>query len=136
MTDPVWIEARDALILHDRLLALHGGASGVRDGGLLDSALARPRQHAAYGEAPDIVRLAALYTAGVVRNHPFVDGNKRLGFLLGVLFLELNGHAFAARQEDAANAVIALASGRMDEDGYAAFLRANAGPTPPQARRG
>lgn len=123
--DLVWIEAREALILHDRLLALHGGPPGVRDEGLLHSALARPRQHAAYGEDTDVILLAALLTAAILRNHPFVDGNKRTGFVLGVLFLELNGHAFAASQEDAAAAVLALAAGRMDERAYAAFLAAN-----------
>jgi len=121
-----WIEASDALIIHDRLLALHGGAKGVRDAGLLHSALARPQQHAADAHALDIVFLAALYTAGIVKHHPFVDGNKRTGFVLGILFLALNGRAFKAREEDAANAVIALASGEMDEQAYAAFLNANA----------
>jgi death-on-curing protein len=130
MIEPTWIDEHEALILHDRLLALHGGAAGVRDDGLLKSALARPRQHAAYGDASDIMHLAALYTAGVVRNHPFVDGNKRTGFVLGVLFLELNGFAFTASQEDAANAVLALAAGEMSEQDYAAFLRANAAASP------
>jgi death-on-curing protein len=123
-----WIDEREALILHDRLLALHGGASGVRDVGLLKSALARPQQHAAYADAPDPVHLAAVYTAGILKNHPFIDGNKRTGFVLGVLFLELNGYRFAATQEDAANAVLALATGQMDEQSYAAFLAVNAAP--------
>jgi death-on-curing protein len=125
MKTPLWLDERDALALHDRLLALHGGAQGVRDHGLLASALARPQQHFAYAEDTDIADLAALYTAGVVRNHPFVDGNKRTGFVLGILFLELNGFAFHAREEDAAQAVIAMAAGKMDESAYAAFLKAN-----------
>jgi death-on-curing protein len=125
----VWLDERDALVLHDRLLALHGGAPGVRDAGLLASALARPRHHAAYGDDPDIILLAALYTTGIVRNHPFVDGNKRTGFVLGIVFLELNGHIFTASEEEAARAVIALASGAIDESGYAVFLRDNARPT-------
>ncbi|MCW5976537.1 MAG: type II toxin-antitoxin system death-on-curing family toxin [Bryobacteraceae bacterium] len=124
MKKPVWIEERDALALHDRLLALHGGAPGVRDDALLQSALARPRQFVAYAKKADV--MAALYTAGIVRNHPFVDGNKRTGFLAGILFLELNGHRFAAREEDAAHAVLALASGVLDERDYADFLRAHA----------
>lgn len=124
MKQPVWVDERDALFLHDRLLALHGGSSGVRDEGLLQSALARPRQHVAYGK-PDIVSLAAIYTAGIVRNHPFVDGNKRTGFVVGVLFLELNGYAFSAPEEEAAQAVIALAAGQFDEGGYTAFLEAH-----------
>jgi death-on-curing protein len=121
----VWIDERDALILHDRLLALHGGPAGVRDLTLLKSALARPQQFLAYGESPDIVILAAAYTAGIVRNHPFVDGNKRTGFLLGVLFLELNGYGFIASEEDAANAVTQLAAGTLNEDEYGTFLREN-----------
>lgn len=125
MTAFVWIDERDTLILHDRLLGVHGGASGVRDAGLLKSALARPQQYAAYADPLDPVHLAAVYTAGIVKNHPFIDGNKRTGFVLGVLFLELNGYRFTAAQEDAANAVLALAAGQMDELGYAAFLTAN-----------
>src|SRR5690348_16526162 len=113
MKDPVWLDERDALVLHDRLLALHGGAAGVRDPALLASALARPRQYFAYGDKPDLVHMAALYTAGIVSNHPF-DGNKRTGFVMGVLFLELNGYVFLANEEAAARAVIALASGATD----------------------
>ena len=126
MTEPVWIEERDALALHDRLLALHGGAAGVRDVALLQSALARPRQVAAYARTPGIIDMAAAYTAGIVRNHPFIDGNKRTGFVVGVLFLELNGYRFTASEEDAAQAVLGLAAGTLDEQGYAVFLRANA----------
>jgi death on curing protein len=124
--EPVWIDERDALALHDRLLALHGGAVGLRDDGLLKSALARPRQHFAYAESPDIVDMAAAYTCGIVRNHPFVDGNKRTGFVVGVLFLELNGYHFNASEENAAQVVLELASGNLDEGGCIAFLRAHA----------
>lgn len=112
--------------LHDRLLALHGGAAGLRDDALLKSALARPQQHQAYGGSPDIIDLAAIYTSGIVHNHPFIDGNKRTGFVVGILFLELNGYRFNASQEDAAQAVLALAAGTLDEGGYGAFVRANA----------
>jgi len=94
--EPLWVEERDVIAIHDPLLALHGGAAGLRDRGLLESALARPRQHHAYAAKPDIVAMAALYTAGIVRNHPFVDGNKRTGFVIGVLFLELDGFDFKA----------------------------------------
>lgn len=125
MSEPLWIDQGQALVIHDRLLVLHGGSPGIRDVGLLQSALARPRQHAAYAGAPEIVDLAAIFTAGIVKNHPFVDGNKRTGFVLGVLFLELNGYHFTATQEDAANAVLALAAGEVDDRGYAAFLAAN-----------
>jgi death-on-curing protein len=123
--EPVWIERRDVLAIHDRLLALHGGAAGLRDRGLLESALARPRQHHAYAGSPDTIEMAALYTAGVVRNHPFVDGNKRTGFVIGVLFLELNGFEFRASEEDATQAVMSLAAATLDEAGYSAWLREN-----------
>ena len=126
MKEPVWLEERDALVLHDRLLALHGGTPGVRDDALLQSALARPRQHFAYAKDVNVIDMAAAYTAGIVRNHPFVDGNKRTGFVVGILFLELNGYRFTAPEEDATEAVMALAAGTLDESGYAVFLRANA----------
>jgi len=122
---PLWIEVHDALAIHDRLIALHGGATGTRDLGLLESALARPRQHHVYADMPDVVEMAALYAAGIVRNHPFVDGNKRTGFVLGVLFLELHGFAFTASEEDATQAVMGLASGALEEAGYTAWLREN-----------
>jgi death-on-curing protein len=123
--EPVWLEERDALAIHDRLLADHGGLQGLRDEGLLQSALARARQHHAYADSPDVVEMAALYTAGLVRNHPFVDGNKRAGFVVGILFLELNGSRFLASEEDATQAVLSLASGTLDEVAYTAWLRAN-----------
>ena len=125
MKNPVWIDERDALILHNRLLALHGGAGGLRDDGLLKSALARPQQHFAYAESADIIAMAAAYTAGIVRNHPFMDGNKRTGFVVGILFLELNGYRFTASEEDAAKAVMQLAAGDLNETGYSAFLHGN-----------
>jgi death on curing protein len=125
VTEPVWIEERVALAIHDRLLALDGGASGVRDHGLLESALARPRQLHAYGGKPHITDVAAAYTAGIVRNHPFLDGNKRTGFVVGVLFLEMNGYRFNASEEACAQAVLSLAAGDLDESAYAAWMRAS-----------
>ena len=125
MRQPVWIDEREVLALHDRLLALHGGAAGLRDGGLLKSALARPQQHFTYTEAPDMIDMATLYTAGIVRNHPFIDGNKRTGFVVGILFLELNGYRFTASEADAAQAVLELASSTFEEADYASFLRDN-----------
>lgn len=125
MTEPVWIDERDALVLHDRLLVLHGGASGVRDETLLKSALARAQQHYAYAESVDVVDMAAVYMAGIVRNHPFIDGNKRTGFVIGVLFLELNGYRFTASEEDATQAVLALASGALTEAELAGWIRIN-----------
>jgi death-on-curing protein len=125
VTEPIWIDERDVLILHDRLLTLHGGAAGLRDEGLLKSALARPQQHRAYSESADLIDLAAAFTGGIVRNHPFIDGNKRTGFVIGILLLELNGYRFTATEEDAAKAVLELAAGTLDETAYRAFLRAN-----------
>ena len=125
MGEPVWIDERDALALHDRILALDGGPSGLRDTGLLQSALARPRQLAAYGNSPDIVDMAVAYMAGIVRNHPFFDGNKRTGFVVGILFLEMNGYRFTATEEDAAQAVMNLAAGTLDEAALALWMRAN-----------
>jgi death-on-curing protein len=122
----LWIEERDALAIHDRLLALHGGLIGLRDRGLLESALARPRQHYSYAKTSNILDMSALYTAALVRNHPFVDGNKRTGFVIGILFLELNGFEFKASEEDATQAVMALAAGTLDEAGYTVWLRENA----------
>jgi death on curing protein len=128
--EPVWIDERDTLALHDRLLALDGGATGIRSIGLLQSALARPRQLYAYGNAPDTVDMAAAYIVGIVRNHPFVDGNKRIAFVVGVLFLEINAFRFTASEEDATQAVLGLAAGTLRETAFARWLRANVSPTP------
>jgi len=124
--EPAWLDQRDALALHEKLILLHGGAPGIRDEGLLRPALARPQQMLAYAERPDLVAMAAAYTVGIVQNHPFVDGNKRVGFVLGVLFLEINGFTFSASEEEAAQAVIGLAAGEIDEFAYVSFLRTNA----------
>ena len=125
MSGPVWIEEREALALHDRLLGLDGGAVGVHDPDLLKSALARPQQIYAYGDKPDIIDMAAAYTVGIIRNHPFVDGNKRTGFIVGVLFLEMNGYRFTAPEEGSAEAVLSLAAGTLDETGFSAWMRGN-----------
>lgn len=129
MKESVWIDERDTLAIHERLLALHGGAEGMRDHALLKSALARPRQHYTYTDEPDIIAMAGLYTAGIVRSHPFVDGNKRTGFVLGILFLELNDYRFSASEEEAAQAIWALAAGTLEEEGFTDFLRTNASPS-------
>jgi len=123
--EPIWVDERDARTLHAKLLSLHGGAGGLRDAGLLASALPRPKQQLAYADTPDLIAMAAAYTAAIVKNHPFVDGNKRVGFVVGVLFLEINGYSFKASEEKAAQAVIALAAGELDEHGYAQFLEQN-----------
>lgn len=123
---PIWLDERDVLAVQDRLLAQHGGAPGLRDRGLLESALARPRRHHAYAENVNVVELAALYTIAIVQNHPFVDGNKRAGFVAGILFLELDGFDFGATEEEVIRAVLALAAGDLNEVGYATWLRSNA----------
>lgn len=115
----------DARTIHERVLMVHGGAAGVRDLGALSSAMARARQRSRYDRDADIADLAGAYTYGVVRDHPFVDGNKRTGFVLGVLFLELNGGGFHADEATAAQAVIDLAAGALGEVAYAQFLREN-----------
>ena len=124
MSEPICIEEDLVLAIHDRQLVEHGGADGVRDESLLRPALGRPLNHIAYASS-DIVELASKYTAGIVQNHPFVDGNKRTAFVVGVLFLELNGYRFRASEEVAAQAVLELAAGRIDEKGYCEFLRSN-----------
>lgn len=124
MSEPIWIEDELVFAIHDRQLAEHGGAEGLRDESLLHSALGRPLNHCAYSSA-DIVELAAKYTAGIIQSHPFIDGNKRTGFVVGVLFLELNGYRFTASEAAAAQAVLELAAGTIDESGFCDFLRAN-----------
>ena len=110
------------VLLHDESLAQHGGASGLRDTGLLESALARPLNQAAYGE-PDVAQLAAAYGFGLAQNHPFVDGNKRAAFLSLGMFLGLNGWRLKATQAEATLAIFGLAAGEVDETTFAAWLR-------------
>ncbi len=122
--DPVWLEVAVVLAMHGRLLAEHGGAQGLRDSSLLESALGRPRQLLAYGE-PDICELAAAYASGIVRNHPFVDGNKRTAFVAAYVFLASNGLRLVATEVDAAQVVTLLAAGEIDEITFSAWLRNN-----------
>lgn len=130
MQEPEWVSRLVLIAGHEELLAAHGGAAGLRDEGLLDSALARPHQLLAYGK-PDLFELAAAYASGIVRNHPFVDGNKRASFLAAALFLESNGQRLTAAEAEAAAAVFALAAGRIPEEGFAAWLRDNCEPAKP-----
>lgn len=124
MKEPHWFSREECLALHDMMLADYGGMSGVRDDNMLESALAKPRQLFAYG-TPTLAEMAAAYAAGVVKNHPFIDGNKRTGFMLGAAFLERNGHEFFATEVDATLKTLALAAGEMDERAYAAWLAEN-----------
>lgn len=122
LPEPVWIDAAVALAVHDRQLAEHGGPAGVRDPAMLESALARPRNLWSYGETDGCV-LAAAYAGGIVRNHPFIDGNKRTGWVLVRLFLRLNGVAIAFPPEDAVRTMWALAAGDLDEAALADWFR-------------
>ena len=118
----VWIDPAVVLAVHEEQLAEHGGAAGVRDAGLLESALARPRNLAHYGE-PDLCELAAAYAFGLARNHPFIDGNKRSAFVATELFLVVNGWQLVASDADCVLIMLSLASGEIDEPTFAAWLR-------------
>jgi death-on-curing protein len=124
MKEPEWIEKETVLCLHEQSLHEHGGSAGIRDESLLDSALGKPQNLFAYGQ-PNIFDLAASYAYGLVKNHPFFDGNKRTGFVTAVLMLELNGFQFTAEEADAAVRTLALAAGEMSESGYAAWMESN-----------
>ena len=121
-----WIDRLALELLHDESLAEHGGASGLRDEGLLESALARPLNLAVYGQA-DVADLAAAYGVGLAKNHPFVDGNKRVAFLAVGLFLALNGWRLVASQADATLTLLAVATGEIDEATFARWLREHSG---------
>jgi death-on-curing protein len=122
MTEWVWIDPAVVLAVHEEQLAEHGGSSGVRDVGLLESTLARPMNLAAYGE-PDVAELAASYSFGIARNHPFVDGNKRTAFVSVELFLRLNGYRLSADDSACVLTMLAVAAGEMDEANFADWLR-------------
>ena len=120
--DWIWVAEAVAKAAHAEQLAEHGGGEGVRDEGLLDSAMARPRNAAAYGE-PDAVELAAAYAFGIARNHPFVDGNKRTAAVVSETFLALNGYRLEASDAELVVAFLALAAGELSEDELADWLR-------------
>jgi death-on-curing protein len=123
VSEPRWVGKPALLVLHDRTLALHGGASGLRDEGLLDSALARPANRFQYDGQDDLCALAAVYLVGLVANHPFVDDNKRIAFLAAGLFLRLNGLKLRVDQAEAARTVLRVAGGARDEAALAERLR-------------
>jgi death on curing protein len=122
--EPEWVLRETVLTLHEQSLAQFGGSAGMRDEGLLDSALGRPQNLFAYRK-PTLFELAASYAFGLAKNHPFIDGNKRIAFVTAVLFLELNGQRFQAEEADATVRTLALAAGAMDEAEYATWLKAN-----------
>jgi len=121
-TEPVWLDKAVVLAIHDRQLAEHGGPSGIRDEGMLDSALLRPINQWAYG-VDDLCRLGAAYAFGLARNHPFTDGNKRTAWILARLFLARNGVGLVFDPLDAIQTVLALAAGDLSEDDLADWLR-------------
>jgi death-on-curing protein len=132
--EPAWIDAADCLAFHEEMLARFGGLGGIRDRGLLDSALNRPIHLFAYGK-PDLFALATAYAAGIIKNHPFLDGNKRAGFMAAALFLEVNDLEFSAPEEEVVLQTVALAAGDIREKNYAAWLKASCKPRPRGKKR-
>jgi len=127
--EPVWLRKDVLLAVHERLLAEHGGSSGIRDEGLLDSALGRAQNLFAYGKKT-VFELAAGYACGIIKNHPFVDGNKRTGFMAAYLFLARNGCEFTAEESSVVRQTLAVAEGNLSETQYATWLSQNSKPTP------
>jgi death-on-curing protein len=124
MKEPLWVLREVVFALQERLLAEFGGSAGIRDNGLFDSALARPKNLYAYGKH-SLYELAASYAFGLIKNHPFFDGNKRVGFTVAVVFLEINGKHFEASEAEAAIQTLALAAGELSEAKYSAWLETN-----------
>ena len=127
MNQWVWIEESVVWAVHEAQLAEHGGSAGVRDAGLLQSALARPLNLVAYG-APDAATLAAAYGFGIARNHPFIDGNKRTAFVCAELFLALNGFSLLAQDSECVSTMLALAAGELAESDFAAWIKTHLSP--------
>jgi death on curing protein len=125
VTEPQWVPLAVVMAIHEAQLAEHGGGIGVREQGLLESALARPLQIYAYAEDPDLVTLAAAYAFGIAKNHAFVDGNKRTGWVVCAVFLELNGRRVTTTQADVVTTMLAVASGGVRENEFAAWLGQN-----------
>ena len=131
MSDPRWLRLEVVLAVHEQQIAEHGGAPGLRDRGLLESALARPQEKAAYGE-PDLADLAAAYAFGIARNHPFVDGNKRVAFVALELFLRINGLELVADDAACLAVMLDLAAGELEEEALAEWIRARLARRSPQ----
>lgn len=125
MTPPEWLEVEVVLAVHDETLAIDGGASGLREAGLLESALERPKNRYFYDGVDDICALAASYGVGMAKNHPFADGNKRTAFIAMATFLVINGRALTASQEDATVTMLSVAAGDIDTDMLADWIRRN-----------
>jgi len=128
MKEPTWVLREVVLILLEQSVVQFGGSAEARDEGLLESGLGKPQNLFAY-DKPRLFDLAASYAFGLVKNHPFIDGNKRSGFVVAVLFLEINGYKFQATEVDAALCTLALAAGEMAEAAYAEWLKKNSEPS-------
>lgn len=122
-----WVTRSLVFVVHDAQLAEHGGSPGVRDLGLLDSALARPQNAAAYGD-PDICELAGLYALGIIKNHPFIDGNKRVGYVIMLTFLELNGRIVTANAVEKFQTIYDVAAGTIDDETFFTWIREHSEP--------
>ena len=125
MTEPKWVLEEVVLAIHTMLLSEHGGATGIRDEAMLQSALSRAQQKFAYEPEAKLFDLAAAYSFGLVRNHPFVDGNKRVAFTVGVLFLEFNGYEFIASEADATITFESLAASKIGEKELSRWFEMN-----------
>ena len=124
MKEPEWITREECLAIHEMMLAQHGGLAGARDETLLESALAKPQNLFAYA-SPTHAEMAASYAAGIIHNHPFLDGNKRTGFMLAAVFLEVNGYVLTAAEESVVENTLAFAAGKLTEADYASWLNAS-----------
>lgn len=122
MKEPLWLELEILLAIHGKLLALFGGLEGIRDQGMLESALYRPRQIFEYRDDPTLAELAAAYSEGLVKNHPFLDGNKRIGFMAAYTFLGINGVNLTVPEEEAVIMTRGMAAGEIGADAYAKWL--------------
>lgn len=126
MMEPNWVTKEEFLSLHTMLIARFGGANGIRDEKALKTSLNRPLQHYSYNEPPpSIIELATVYCSGIVKSHPFLDGNKRSGFVSAIMFLESNGYRFNASEEESAVQILALADSRLRDEELTAWLEAN-----------
>lgn len=124
-----WVSEAAVRAMHAELLAEHGGRAGIRDAGLLSSALARPRNKRAYATSSTLFDMAAEYGVAIVKNHPFIDGNKRVALMVMYVFLEINGYCLHAPEVEAVDALLRLAAGELDEEGLSGWLTANSAPS-------
>ena len=127
MKEPIWVTKEECLAFHSMLIAHFGGSDGIRDEGLLIAALERPKNQLYYEQA-DLFALAATYASGIIKNHPFIDGNKRTGLMACQIFIESNGYRFEATEEDAVLHILALADSRLSDAELTAWLKANCRP--------